>query len=139
CECVPKIVVTMLDSERLFDECVRKCGGVRVTDLLGAKPQFENADYYFERENIVSELKSLQKDFISAPETEKRMHALLCEWVEAGKIPTAFGEVTIRTDDLPKECAEELFNVFQIPLERVLRKAESQIVTTKRALGRPDA
>jgi hypothetical protein len=129
----------MQDSEQLFDECVRAAGGVRVTQIFGVAPSFENADYYFDGEAVVAELKSLQKDFLTSEETEQRMQLLVNKWVEERKIPPAYGEPVIRTAQLPKACAEELLDVFRIPLERVVRKAERQMVATKSALKRPDA
>ena len=129
----------MHDSEKLFDECVRKCGGVRVTDIVGKAPPFKNADYYFEVEGVVAELKSLQKDFLTAAETEQRMHLLFNKWVDDGKVLPSCGNFIIRTNNLPKDCAEELLDVFRIPLERVLRDAERQILATKKALKCPDA
>lgn len=129
----------MHDSEKLFDECVRKCGGVRVTDIVGKAPPFKNADYYFEVEGVVAELKSLQKDFLTAAETEQRMHLLFNKWVDDGKVLPSYGNFIIRTNNLPKDCAEELLDVFRIPLERVLRDAERQILATKKALKCPDA
>ena len=130
---------TMHDSEKLFDECVRKCGGVRVTDIVGKAPPFKNADYYFENEGVVAELKSLQKDFLTAAETKHRMHLLFNKWVDDGRVSAPSGSFIIRTDDLPKDCAEELLDVFRIPLERVLREAERQILATKKALKCPNA
>src|SRR5713101_1016307 len=103
----------MYDSEQLFDECVQKCGGIRVTKIIGNAPSFENADYYFGAEDVVAELKSLQKDFLAAPETEQRMHVLFNKWVDEGKIPPGYGQLVIKTDELPKICAEELFDVFR--------------------------
>jgi hypothetical protein len=130
---------SMHDSEKLFDECVRKCGGVRATDIVGRAPPFKNADYYFEVEGVVAELKSLQKDFLTAVETERRMQLLFDKWVNEGKVSPAYGHFMIRTNELPEDCAEELLDVFRIPLERVLCDAERQILATKEALKRPDA
>jgi hypothetical protein len=129
----------MYDSEQLFDETVKKCGGIRVTEIVAKVPSFENADYYFDARGVVAELKSLQKDFLTAAETERRMHQLFNKWVDEGKVPPAYGRLVIKTDELPTSCADELFDVFRIPLERILRKGERQIVATKKALKCPDA
>jgi hypothetical protein len=103
------------DSEKLFDECVRRCGGVRVTTIVGRVPPFENADYCFEVEGVVAELKSLQKDFLTAAETEQKMHLLFNKWVNEGRVAPAYGCFMIKTNELPEDCAEDflMFSGFR--------------------------
>jgi hypothetical protein len=129
----------MHNSEELFDQCVTNCGGARVTDIIGQSPSFKNADYFFEADEVVAELKSLQKDFLSDPQTQKKMHLLFNKWVNAGKVSPGFGQLVIRTDELPADAASELLGLFQTPLRRVLRDAERQIQETKVALKLPKA
>jgi hypothetical protein len=130
----------LIDSEALLDKCVAASGGVRVSSIVGAAPAFANADYWFERDSVVAELKSLQKDFLSDAAAEEKRHNLFKQWVDAGKVEPGWGSVAIRTDQIPEECARDLIGVFRNPFETgILKKANKQIRATKHFLKRPDA
>jgi hypothetical protein len=130
----------LIDSETILDACVAASGGVRVSSMVGPGPPFANADYWFEADNVVAELKSLQKDFLSDAATNEKMHVLYNEWVSTGKVNSGYGIVEIRTDQLPSECVRELINVFRAPFETgILKKANRQIRETKEHLNRSDA
>ena len=130
-----------LDPESLMDEAVIAAGGRCVRDLIGVNPPFDNADYLFAADNVVGELKSLEKDFLSDPTVQKKMHILYNRWVDEGKdVPIVFGGGVLRTDQIPIECARELVAIFKDRLESaVLRKANRQIRETKENLNYPDA
>jgi hypothetical protein len=88
----------MPDSEKILDACVHASGGVRVSSIAGRAPKFESADYRFDSENVVAELKSFQKDFLSDPVKKEKMHLLFDDWVRAGKVVPQYGIADIRTD-----------------------------------------
>ncbi len=131
----------LLDPEPLMDEAIRAAGGRCVRELVGANPSFDNADYLFPIDNVVAELKSLEKDFLRDPTVGEKMHVLYNRWVDEGKdVPIMYGEGILRTDQLPIECARELIGIFKDRLEgTVLRKANRQIRETKEQLNYPDA
>ncbi len=129
----------MFASEELFDECVRMAGGVRVKEIVGASPSFDNADYLFKSDKVVGEHKSLQKDFLTNRATEENMHELYNNWFQEGKVGPAYGRVIIRTDQLPSDCAWELISLFKKPLRRRLAKANKQIALIKERLGYSEA
>jgi hypothetical protein len=124
----------MFDSEKLFDQCVSAAGGARVQEIVGRSPNFDNADYFFRADNVVAEFKSLQKDFLTAPDVTRKMHHLFNEWAASGKVQPQYGEAIIWTDRLPLECARQLIGLFKNPLEQPLKKANKQIAQTKQHL-----
>jgi hypothetical protein len=130
----------LIDSETILDGCVAASGGVRISSIVGPNPSFANADYLFEADNVVAELKSLQKDFLSDAATDEKMHALYNQWVRTGKVNSGYGRAEIRTDQLSVECARQLTGVFRAPFETgILKKANRQIRETKKHFNRSDA
>jgi hypothetical protein len=130
-----------IDPESIMDQTVLAVGGCCVRDLIGHNPSFDNADYLFQRDSIIAELKSLEKDFLGDPTVHEKMHVLYNRWVDDGKnVPLIYGEGILRTDEIPVECARELLSIFKDRLESgVLRKANRQIRETKEKLNYPDA
>lgn len=133
--------VQEIDSENLMDEVVRALGGQRIRELVGENPRFDNADYLFTADNIISEMKNLEKDFLSDPEVDDKMHQMYNRWVDEGKsVPIILGEGILRTDQLPLGCRRELVGIFKDKLESaVLRKANRQIRDTKKNVNHPEA
>jgi hypothetical protein len=130
-----------IDSEKLMDEVVCATGGQRAREIVGDNPPFDNADYLWSKDSIVSEMKNLQKDFLTDPAVSDRMHEMYNRWLDEGKdVPIMYGEGVLRTDQLPVECARELIGIFKDKLESaVLRKANRQIRDTKENLNHPEA
>jgi hypothetical protein len=130
-----------LDPEALMDDAIRVAGGRRVRELVGPSPPFDNADYLFPSDNVVAELKSFEKDFLSDSTVTEKMHILYNRWFNEGRgIPFILGSGVLRTDQLPLECARELVGIFKDRIEStVLRKANRQIRETKENLNRPDS
>src|SRR5437899_7806865 len=107
-----------LDPESLMDQAIRAAGGQRITELVGVNPSFDNADYVFPKDNIVAELKSLEKDFLSDPAVADKMHELYNRWLDEGnEVPIMYGRGVLRTDQLPIECARELIGIFKNKFE----------------------
>jgi len=124
-----------------MDRAVVAAGGQRVRDSVGVNPPFYNADYVFVKDNVIAEMKNLEKNFLSDPAVADKMHHLYNRWIDEGKdVPIMFGESILRTDQLPVECARQLIEIFKDRLESsVLRKANRQIRETKKELNYPDA
>jgi hypothetical protein len=124
-----------------MDQAVCAAGGRCVRDLVGCNVSFKNADYLFPSDNVVAELKSLEKDLLSDPSVGEKMHVLYNDWINKGyDVPIIFGEGILRTDQIPAECAQEVIRIFKSRLESaVLRRANRQIRETKTNLDYPSA
>jgi hypothetical protein len=130
-----------IDTESLMDDAVRAAGGQCVREVIGANPSFDNADYLFANDDVVAELKSLEKDFLTDPTVKEKLHKLYNRWIDEGiNVPAILGEAILYTDQLPIQCAREIVAIFKDRIEgTVLRKANRQIRETKERLNQPNA
>jgi hypothetical protein len=95
-----------IDSEQWMNEVIRSVGGQRICELVGANPSFDNADYLFLNDDVVAELKTLHKDFLSDPAVSDRMHEMYNRWLNEGKdVLIMYGEGVLRTSITSRVCA----------------------------------
>ena len=123
--------------EPSFDAFVRDVGGRVLKDELGNSPTFKNADYIFDKEQIVAELKCLEEDKLDDPKYLAQIEGMWQKWKASGFVEGEPPE-TIWLDKLPTECARELFFFASKALKRVVEKANSQIKETKAHLQLQD-
>jgi hypothetical protein len=120
--------------ETTFDEFVCAQGGKKVSGLVAPNSQFPNADYLFEGEGIVSELKEITTEF---HKTNKHITALYEMYRELEKAGTISWDDVI-AGNFPPEFRRRQLRLFRPPIQRILKKANRQIKETKKALGRGD-
>lgn len=72
--------------EATFDEFVRLQGGKKLSDFLPPNPQFQNADYLFEAEGIVAELKEITTEFHKSNKHTAELYEVYCELEKDGLI-----------------------------------------------------
>jgi len=127
--------------EDVFNECVRKVGGICLDDALPDARDFYNADYLFEDVNVVGELKCLEKDPLSDEIFTEKIQSLYDKWVRDGFLLSSnAGKVILNTRDLPENCAIELLSLFKRQLETsYIKKANRQIRETKAYFDIPHA
>lgn len=128
-----------IDIETEFATCVRKIGGEVLADRLGASPPFKNADYLFNTDNVVAELKCLQRDTRTEPTFKERVQAMHVRWHQEGKVHLPSGKVRVNSRTLPDECQAELSDLLTSRLKNVVQKANDQIKSTKEHLALPEA
>ena len=126
-----------LPVEPLFDRIVETSGGKRVDALLDKPPDWENADYIFADENVVAELKEIQKDINADRELSQRLGAI--HHKHRTRLGVLIGRRSIRIDQLPEDIRDEMIVPFQRRIEGPVKKAAKQIKETKKRLGVPDA
>ncbi|MES1147161.1 MAG: hypothetical protein ABUL49_00235 [bacterium] len=120
-----------------LDKVVDAMGGIRVSTLVGLSPDFDNADYLFEAERVVAELKILEKDSFS--DFAGHVKQAILGAIKAGKLPPPKpGKTIYETADLPFEDQRRVFEKLRGPLKLVIQKANKQIKATKKRLGLPD-
>ncbi len=106
-------------------------GGQRVSDRLDGAPTFDNADYFFPRENVLAELKTLKTDVGRTRRFEERHLKLTKTYLQDGRM--SFGAI-FRAKERPREFVGDFLRLFRPPLERILKKANSQIKQTRENL-----
>ena len=124
----------MIDVERAFAEFVPTFGGRLVDSMVGKSPAFANADYLFDKDGIVVELKRLVDDKSEDVALQNRIQAKFDTWMDDGTIPLVYGRVRIESKSLPLACQRELIDLYKPPLQRRIIKANKQIKTTMQHL-----
>jgi hypothetical protein len=124
--------------ESSFNEFIKQFDGELVSDLLPPNPS-ENADYLFRKENVVAELKCLEKDILEQDDSQSKIDALYEKWMRKGLVGVVAGTVTINSATLPMECQRELYSFIKKPIKRAIEKANRQIKQTKAHFNRPNA
>ncbi len=110
-------------------------GGKRIDEIDSNAQDFMNADYFFQYENIVLELKTLEKDLFSDEDFE-RNERLLDKWFADGTlnkvdiIPILCGR-----KGLPQSCLAEIIKLCSRTFQKIIEKANKQLKETKEKLG----
>ncbi len=135
------ISLPRLEVEPLVDRVVRLAGGRRVDELIGSNPTFENADYYFELDRVIAELKILEKDDSTDKKMQSKVRDLYTRWAYEGRVPPPplSGTFTISVADLPEDLRLEFIKPFRSSLQGPVKKASRQIKQTKSAFQMSDS
>lgn len=128
------------DVEALFSEYVEFYGGHIVEKLKENKTDRPNADFYFEKPEVVAELKVFTKDIFSEKEDSERFLNLFNKWISNGYIKNEeVLDIIFRRKSLPEKCRMELVEKASKTIERAIHKANKQIKETKKTLNKNDA
>lgn len=120
-----------IDVESELTTAIAPMGGVHVSTLVGASPAFENADFIFQDQKVIAELKCLDVDkIIDEVNIEKASQIYLNE-LNQGKAPAlVFGTVHLTTKGFSDECVRKIIKIYRDPIERFVKKANNQIKET---------
>lgn len=119
-----------VDVERAFTDFVRKYGGEVVEDIVGASPDFKNADYLFRSNGVVAELKRLVEDKSEDVKINGKIQQKFDGWMNDGTIGPVYGRVRVQSNTLPEKCQRELMDIYKPPIQRRIIKANKQIKAT---------
>lgn len=120
--------------EETLDDYVKEFGGEIIKNLLPPNPDFFNADYLFGEFKIIAELKTLEKDFFSEKDYQKKINELYSKWVKKGIVSPRLGKFVIESKTLPGQCQLDIANIVKKPAEGIISKANKQIKETKKHL-----
>lgn len=124
--------------ESIVDPFVSRVGGRRISEMAGNKNPKKNADYLFERQQVIAELKLLQAGSI-VEAFQRKLTKLTRRWQKEGKL-IVFGRAMVSSSRLSPECREEMFSAMAEALQKhVVVAANAQIKSTKELLNLPDA
>lgn len=126
--------------ENLFNTFVVQYGGELVRDVMETEPDKPNADYFFRKENVVVELKCLQKDSFNNKEDIPKFQEIINKWAEKKLIPQedVFG-ILIGVKPIPECCFQDFKNAVTKTIDRIIYKANKQVGQTKIDLKTPKA
>src|SRR5436190_1110453 len=93
---------------------IQQFGGALVADLVQtSNPQFANADYWFEQDNIVVELKCLSEDKTNDVRLRAVIQKIFDSFVDSGRIPDPGpGVFRVNSNQMPIEFQRQLYRVL---------------------------
>lgn len=114
--------------EKTFDAFVKTAGGRRFDEIY-PNPSFLNADYIFEQEKVIIELKVLETEFKNTDQFREKMKIVNQNiYAKHQKTPLAMD---------PKVTSlylKSFLELFRAPIARIIKKANAQIKSTKENL-----
>ena len=119
----------LLGVEKTFDNFISEIGGKKISILLSKNPNFPNADYIFESEKIILELKEIQTEFYSTPTFYKEYDKLNKKLYDA--YPNFKPYLLGGKENYPDWYITSYYKIARTPIGRILKKANSQIKETK--------
>lgn len=128
------------DVEVLFSEFVEFYGGNVIDQLEENLTDRLNADYFFQKQITIAELKTFKKDIFSEAEDVPRFDELLRKWASNKMITQKqLRDYLARKKGLPQKCLNDLINIASRTSERAIHKANKQIEESKKTLNTPKA
>ncbi len=113
--------------EKEFDNFIMELGFTRVSQDVGASPNFQNADYVHKENKVVIELKVLQKDFFEKGGVIDSLNTIVVNPVDINE--DGIGQYEFTLPDLNREGKHDN---FEEPLRRIIRKANGQLKETRK-------
>lgn len=117
-----------LPIEATFDRLALSAGGIRMSSLAGQSPSFANADYLFQVDQVIVELKELTTDWPQLPEFQQKISDLWLRCLLTGRVSN---EHLDRGLPLPRDVRRDFMHIIRKPLKRILEKANKQIKETR--------
>lgn len=127
-----------IDTEAEFDTCVKAIGGIKVSELFKRAPSFNNADYFFDKYNVIAELKCLSEDKSTDKDLQKKTKSIIRRYLAESKL-VVFGTRMINTNHLSLSCTKEIAELYRNPIRGAIKKANRQIRETKFELKKESA
>lgn len=114
---------------------IEAMGGKRVSEILGRAPGHENADFFFPASSVIAELKCLEEDKIYDSKIIEKASQLYKRELLARRAPIYVrGTAKLTTRGFSKEFHDKIGQLYRVPVERLVRKADRQIGQTAQAL-----
>ena len=127
-----------MDQHELLIRVLRLAGGVELESVLPADYVGERADAWFERYDVIVEVKTLSTDRAREPKVSEALGQMLADNIREGA-PIIFGQTRIGLHDLPEKIAIRALRIGGKRVQREAAKANRQIKASKAALGQEKA
>jgi hypothetical protein len=129
---------TFINIEKEFTKFVKGYrGGKLVSEVTRGNPaSVLNADFFFEADNVVAELKCLVAD---AADSVKKVSRLVSSAIHFGYTGSDIFGWSFRNEEVPKEVLLRTFAMEKRPIVQAFEKADKQIRSTKSLLKCPKA
>ncbi|MBB6129580.1 hypothetical protein [Mucilaginibacter lappiensis] len=126
--------------EIFINKFIQYVGGELVSEILSKGQTEPNADYLFEKANVIIELKCFEKDIFGTEDDIARLFELFRKWINKGYIKEEDQiKYTLGSKSLPEICRKELWEKASKTIDRAVHHANKQIESTKILLNYPEA
>lgn len=124
-----------LPVEKTFDAFVAEFGGQKISDLIENTAQMPlNADYLFENQNVIAELKTLEGIY-SGPDAIKQ---LTQAYIDAGCTGSDVMGLLFRDEPVPEAAAILVQKRVRRSIEQRIKQARKQLRKSKAEFGNDD-
>ncbi|MEO9824209.1 MAG: hypothetical protein ABJF50_07315 [Paracoccaceae bacterium] len=121
--------------EKTFDAFVAEFGGVKISELISKKAQMPlNADYLFEKHNVIAELKTLEGIY-SGPDAFKQFSQA---YIDSGCTGSDVMGFFWRGEKVPEDAAALMRKRIRRSIEQRIKKARKQLRKSKAEYGNDD-
>jgi hypothetical protein len=126
--------------ENAFNSFVKEFGGELISELMprsGSLP--DNADYIFRQQNIIAELKCLEKEHLQTEDDFGKAVKQVEKSIEKGLLSESELSQFLNGEKTPDQICEILLSNPRRTIEGDIRAAEKQIASSKQYFQKPDA
>jgi hypothetical protein len=127
-----------IEVEKTFTDFVRtfRSGDILPHFVSSIPTNTLNADYYFPNDNVIAELKTLEIDALDLETIDRRIMASY-KWL--GYKLCDYTDFLFGKKYLPDDVNKRVFSTISRPIIDCVRKANKQIISSRRLIGKPDA
>ncbi len=122
-----------LDIESVWQDFVRLQKGQVLSDDFGTSVDFANADFWFEKDDVIIELKEIQTEFLD--KNKEKIQDLINKYVKESDLSLK----DIFVSNFPDSFWKDYVRLVRPAISRILRKANKQIKETRKYLKNPKA
>lgn len=124
-----------LPVEEMFDAFVTQFGGRKISDMIVSKSLMPlNADYFFEKQNVVAELKTLEGIYSGEVAYEQLTQA----FIDSGCTGSDVMGILFRGQPVPEAAAALMCKRLRRSIEQRIKKARQQLKKSKETFGNID-
>lgn len=121
--------------EATFDNFIADFGGRKISDLIAQKAQMPlNADYIFEEQNVIAELKTLEGIY-SGPDAFKQ---LMQAYIDSGCTSSDVMGLLLSGEEVPDAAATLMKKRIRRSIEQRIKRARKQLRKSKETFGNRD-
>lgn len=122
-----------LDIEGTWQKFVRLQNGKVLSDDFSTSVDFANADFWFEKDRVIIELKEIQTEFLD--KNKERVQDLINKYVKEDNLSSK----DIFFGNFSDSFWNDYVRLVRPAISRTLKKANKQIKETKTCLEKPEA
>ena len=122
-----------LDIESVWQDFVRLQKGQVLSDNFGTSVDFANADFWFEKDDVIIELKEIQTEFLD--KNKEKIQDLINKYIEEDNLSLK----DIFVGNFSDRFWKDYVRLVRPAISRILRKANKQIKETRKYLKNPKA